>query len=166
MRDKIWKEMQQVKFGIDYITNYLDFQKKMKQIFEISTLLFSTSGVFSWVVWKSGMYSQFALVAITIIQLLKLVESKILLNSDKIGKVSELKTLYIKYFNKLEKLWMESEKEDKDEQQVKEDFYILRDTDFINIEKLDDKLNIPNITYLKNKSETSMKKYLKNRFYN
>lgn len=166
MRDKLWKEMQQIKFGIDYVTKYLDYQKRIKKSFDLLTLLFSSSGIFSWVIWKSEVYSQIALIAITIIQLLKLVESKLLLSSENIKEVSELKTLHIKYFNKLEKLWVEFDNKEKDEKQVREDFFNFKNTDFISIEKMDDKLNIPNIKFLKNKSTSSMETYLKNQYYN
>lgn len=160
MREKVWYEMIRVKYGEVYLSLYLDFQKDLKRYIKIATLVFSGSGVFGWVFWEP--LAWIACIIIAIIQLISLIENQIVRSETELEEISVLRSMYLKYLTKLEKLWYDCENSIEKEKKIKKLFFTLKDTDFVSIEKLDDKLNIKHWTKLKNKADTRTREYFNN----
>lgn len=140
MRDVIWYELVQIKFGEKYLALYLSLQHKLKKTFKIFILIFSGSGILGWQLWQP--IAWIALVLIAIIQLLSLIENQIIRSDDQIVEIAKLRELYLKYFHKLEKLWIEFDNEEINDSVAKEQFFEFRKADLEPLEALDNKIGI------------------------
>ncbi|PIB23748.1 hypothetical protein BFP77_15670 [Maribacter sp. 4U21] len=160
MRSKVWYEMMQIKYGEVYLSLYLDFQKDLKRYIKIATLVFSGSGVFGWAFWEP--LAWFACIIIALIQLIGLIENQIVRSDSELEEISVLRSMYLKYLNKLEELWYDCENDYKKEKKIKKVFFSLRETDFAAIERLDDKLNIKHWKRLKSKADIRTREYFNN----
>ena len=160
MRNKIWYNMLQIKYGEIYLSLYLDFQKDLKRYIKIATLVFSGSGVFGWAFWEP--LAWIACIVIAIIQLIGLIENQIVRSDAELEEISVLRSMYLKYLTKLEELWYDCENGSKKEKKIKNSYFSLRETDFLAIESLDDKLNIKHWKGLKNKADIRTREYFNN----
>jgi hypothetical protein len=157
MRDKIWYEMFHIKFGDSYLANYLNRQKTKRKWFKIFTLVFSTSGILGWTVWKYAPIIACGLIAV--MQIVTLIENQIIPSDQDIEDVAGLRNKYISYFNKLEKLWIDFENNRVDEKEAGEQFYKLREIG-ADIEATDNKLHIDGqIKTIYKVAETETKNY-------
>jgi len=71
---------------------------------------------------------------VAIVQLFHLVENQIILSESDITKIAQLRTLYLKQSNKIEKLWIDYNADRMDEGQVSNAFFKLRE--FVSISAL------------------------------
>lgn len=126
MREKIWYEMAGAKYSEVYIAFFLDRQKSRRNWIKILTLIFSTSGVFGWQIWNEGYFAMVSCVVVAFIQIISLIENHIVLNDADFNQISEVRTLYIDYFNKVEYLYIQVENNFIDEKTAMEKFYELR----------------------------------------
>jgi hypothetical protein len=157
MRSKVWYEMTHIKFGEVYLSLYLDFQKDLKRYIKIGTLIFSGSGVFGWAFWEP--LAWIACLVIAVIQLIALIENHVVRSDAELEEISALRSMYLYYLTKLEELWYECDNDTKEEMKVKEDFFFLKNTDYVSIEKLDDKLNIKHWKKLQDKADIKTREY-------
>ncbi len=157
MRNKIWYELVQVKFGEKYLGLYLNYQYQLRKRIKIFTLIFSGSGIFGWKLWEP--IAWIALVLITIIQVVSLIENQIVKNDKEILKIAELRELYLKYFNKLEKLWVDYGALTIDEKEATRLFFEYR-TNNQEVEALDNELGIMPVNKLKLIADKETRQYL------
>ena len=163
MRERIWHEMIQAKFGETYLAHYLQRQKQFRKWFKIVTILFSASGIFSWAIWKNGIFSMISCIAIAVVNLIGLIENQIVQSDTDFTGIADLRNLYITHLNKLEKLWTDLNLKIIDEKQAKEIFYELREYSR-EIEALDNKIFIASYKHLKGKTDSETRNYFKNNF--
>lgn len=155
--------MVHAKYQEIYLAYYISKQKSFKKWVKIMTLIFSTSGIFSWAIWNSGVLALIALIAISLIQLVDLIKNELTTSEEEMEALGDFRNKHVIYFNKLEKLWVEFENEEIQEQKVKNKFYELRNLKE-EIEALDNKLHLRNTKSLKNKTEIETEEYL-NQFH-
>ena len=134
--------MMHTKFGDNYLALYISRQRTIRKWYSVFMLIFSTGGVFGWTIWEAIPIIACGLIAI--MQLVRLVENQFILTDNDLDKIAELRNKYIRYFNKLEKLWIEFETDRLTEQQTTEQFYKLRQIN-ADIEAADNKLHIRKI---------------------
>jgi len=158
MRDKIWYEMTHTKMGDHYLSLYLNRQRAIKKYYTIFVLVFSVGGVFSWAFWSS-IPTVIACASMGLMQLIRLTENQFLLTDNDISKVGDLRSLFISYFNELEKLWVDSESGRITDEKVSEEFYLLRKMG-AEIEASDNKLHIKDIKTLREKADIQTRNYL------
>lgn len=140
MIEKIWYEMLHTKLGDNYLAGYISKQKRIKKWFKIFTLIFSTGGVLGWPIWEY--VPVIACVLIAAMQLVTLLENQIIPSDQDIEDIARLRNKYNNYFNKLEKLWMDFQSNNINEDAAKEQFYELRTLLGADLLATDDKLNI------------------------
>ncbi len=157
MNDKLWYEFVHTKYGDCYLSLYLSAQQNVRKRFKILTLLFSASGILGWPVWKGAPIVSCILVAI--VQLFHLIENQIILSEADIGKLAELRNLYLKQCNKLEKLWIDFHADRVTEEQVSESFFKFRE-EALKIEALDNRLNVKKRNKLMDKANMETNNYL------
>ena len=158
MTQKIWYEMLDIKYGETYLTRYLGFQRALKKIFNIFTLIISVSGILGWKYFENYTWIAFGLIAV--LQLFTLVENEIIRSNKEIEDIATLRMLYTKYFNKLEMLWTELRTERIKDNSALDRFFKLRKSDWEKIEELDTKLNIKQYKRLMEKSETETNTFI------
>ena len=126
MQTKIWYEFVHYKHGDDYLVLYMKRLKTVRKTVNISTLAFSTSGIFSWSFWIYLPVITSGLTAL--IQLFRLVENQIIPSDKDIEQVAKLRDLYFDHANKLEKLFIDCRNEKINEKQATDMFFKLRES--------------------------------------
>ncbi|MFA7380771.1 MAG: hypothetical protein WC150_09930 [Bacteroidia bacterium] len=158
MKDKIWYEFLHTKHGDDYLVLYLGRLKRTRKIINILTIVFSTTGIFSWKIWlylpsvTSGV--------IALIQIFKLLENQFVVTDKDIEQVSILRNMYFEHWNNVEKLWIEYQSKEITEKQATARFFALRKF-AKSIEALDTKLSIQTISTLQDKADMRTNDYIK-----
>ena len=159
MDEKLWYEFVHTKYGDCYLSLYLSRQNSIRKWVKILTLIFSTSGILGWRIWKQPEVTEVSCILIAIVQLFHLIENQIVRSDSEIAKIIELRALYFKQCNKLEQLWIEFRAGRLDEKPVADEFFKLRD-EAAKIEKLDDNLNIKQRKKLMNKAHKQTINYI------
>lgn len=159
MEDKLWYEFVHTKYGDCYLSHYLSAQQNNRKWVKILTLVFSTGGVLGWRIWKQPEFTEISCILIAVVQLFHLIENQIILSDADIAKIAELRTLYLKHCNKLEKLWVDFKAERLTDLQVSDTFFKLRE-EALKMEELDNKLNVKKRKGLMNKANTEVNAYL------
>lgn len=159
MANKIWYETVNMKYGEIYLSKYLGLQRTLKKSFQILTLVVSLSGILGWKYFEDYVWIAFILIAL--VQLLLLIENQIIRSDKEIEDISNLRMMYTKYFNKLERLWTKYQYGQIKEKKALDEYFELRQSDWEKIEELDCKLNIKRYRKLMNNTETETNHYLK-----
>ncbi|MEP2771659.1 MAG: hypothetical protein ABJH05_05900 [Fulvivirga sp.] len=158
IRNKIWYELVNIKYGECYLSKYLGFQRTLSKSFKLITLLLSVSGILGWKYFED--YAWIAFILIAIMQLLTLIENTLIRSDKEIEGIAALKMNYTRYFNKLEQLWTDLQNDRLAEDSASDHFFELRKTDWEQIEVLDAQLNIKKYRILMNKTDIDTTYYL------
>ncbi|MBK6265248.1 hypothetical protein JKA74_09370 [Marivirga sp. S37H4] len=158
MTNKIWYEMTNIKYGEIYLTKYLGLQRTLKKVFQILTLIVSLSGILGWKYFEDYVWIAFILIAI--VQLLLLIENQIIRSDKEIEEISNLRMMYTRYFNKLERLWTKYHYDQIKDNKAMDKYFELRQSDWENIEELDCKLSIKRYKKLIEHTEIETNHYL------
>ncbi len=124
MRERIWNELVQAKFNIEFSTLYAERQRLHLRRFNILVLFFSTGGVMGWKFWDT--LPLLSCVIIAVISLVRLLQPHIIMNEKQIGNLDNISKFYFNYYNKLEKLWYDSEHETINFEKTKKLFFIIK----------------------------------------
>lgn len=145
MRNKVWYELLQARHSIEYCTLYCGFMRDCNKWFNAVVLVFSTSGIFGWAIWKS--YPVIACILIAIMQLLKLILPNFIFSDKEFKQLDEIQEFYYSLALKLDKLWHELNTDKIDEDSATQQYYILKEQEQGVIRKLNE-LNIRNYHWL------------------
>ncbi len=151
------------KYGEIYLTKYLSVQRTLKKSFAIMTLVISVSGVLGWKYFEN--YTWLAFILISIMQLVLLIENQLIRSDKEIEEISDLRLMYTRYFNKLERLWTELHYKKINEETAIDRYFKLRKSDWEKIEELDCKLDIKRYKRLMNITEIETNQYI-NKYHN
>jgi uncharacterized membrane protein len=149
--------MVQIKFGEIYLALYISLQYRIKKYFKIAILVFSGSGIFGWKLWQP--IAWIVLILIAIVQILSLIENHIIRSDKEVSDIGKLRELYLKYFNKLEKLWVDYNSTEITETEASRLFFEYRRNDYQSIETLDNKLGIKRWRKLVNFADSETRQY-------
>lgn len=155
--------MVNIKYGERYLTWYLSLQRKLKKGFQIMTLIVSVSGILGWKYFES--YAWIAFILIVIMQLLLLIENQLIRSDKEIEDISNLRMMYTRYFNKLERLWTEYYYDRIEKNKTIDIFFEYRSTDWEKIEELDSKINVKRYKGLMRRTEIETIDYI-NKYHN
>ena len=164
MSNNIWSELNDIKYGEIYLTKYLSFQKSLKKTFNILTLVLSVSGIFGWKYFEE--YAWIAFFLIAIMQLFSLIENQLIRTDNEIDDILRLRMLYSKYFNQIERIWMMVESDQISQKESIAKFLDLRDSDWLVLEELDNKLDIKQWGFIESKTQIETNIYIKKHHYN
>jgi hypothetical protein len=127
MRTRLWTEVKQAKFNSIYINLYEKRQRNLLKWYNVIILLFSTSGILGWNIWDP--YSVIICTIISIMSLIKLLQSQFLMSETQLSKFDSISGFYTNYYNRLERLWYDYESSIINEEQMKVKFYELVDSE-------------------------------------
>ena len=164
MRNNLWYEMAQTRYGSEYLALFLDCQKRRKKCFQISIILLSTGGIMGWKIWEYA--PQIACGISAAAELFQLIGNQYILKNENLDQLSILRIKYLQYSNHLEKLWLEFEQGNRNEIEVKKIYYDFKDKEYIEIQKIENNLDIPHIEELIKKTSRITKEYLTTHFIN
>jgi hypothetical protein len=159
MREQIWYELLNIKYGEFYLSKYISFHQQCRKYVNVITLIISLSGVLGWKFFEG--YVWVALALISVLQLFLLIESQLIHSEKEIEQFLSLRSMYTKYSTKLEKLWYEFYRDQIKESDASKIFFEYKVTDWEPIEELDSKLNTRQFKFLEKISRREMDLYLK-----
>jgi hypothetical protein len=164
----IWYEMVHAKYWEQYLSDYSGYKIDYRKWSNIIILLFSTIGASSWAAWKllpeGNVWVPSIIFAITgVTQLISIFQKNVVADNGTLQSLYKLRTLYISYFNKLEKLFIELDSLKYSEKDLIQKYYELRETVYP-IEELKDALNINQMDKIDKKIMDRVNNYLEERF--
>lgn len=124
MRNRIWTELTQAKFNIEFSALYADQQRSFLRYFNIGVLVFSSGGVMGWKVWDNA--PVIACFLIAVISLARLIQPHIIMTDKQLSNLDSIHKFYIDYYNKLERLWYDFEHDTLDIETVKNRFFEIK----------------------------------------
>lgn len=124
MRDRIWNELTQAKFNSEFATLYAEKQRVYLRRFNVLILVFSGGGVMGWTFWKD--FPLASCIIIASVSLIRLLQPHLIMNDKQIGNLDNISKFYFNYYNKLEKLWYDSEYETVNFEKAKKLFFIIK----------------------------------------
>ena len=124
MRDRIWNELTQAKFNSEFATLYAEKQRVYLRRFNVLILVFSGGGVMGWTFWKD--FPLASCIIIASVSLIRLLQPHLIMNDKQIGNLDNISKFYFNYYNKLEKLWYDSEYETVNFEKTKKLFFIIK----------------------------------------
>lgn len=127
MRNRIWIELTQAKFYVEFTSLYCDRQRSILRYFNLGVLAFSTGGVMGWAFW--GNMPLVACCIISTISLLRLVQPQLIMSDKQIQNLDSIYKFYFDYYNKLERLWFDFEHGAIDSETAKAQFFEIKDSE-------------------------------------
>lgn len=169
-RDKIeelvWYELVHSKYWEQYLSEYIGVKIDWRKRYNIITVIASIFGISSWKGWElfDGVDVSFiSLVVIATTQILSAIKKDIIIDNETQKSIMSLRSKYILYFNKVERLFIEIEDKKITREKLIEKYYILRDS-VCELEELKDSLNINKLRKADKKGIKNTMTYLKNRY--
>lgn len=127
MRDRIWTELTQAKFNIEFAGLYADRQRSLLRYFNIFVLVFSSGGAMGWAFWDN--FPLIACVLIGAVSLLRHIQPQLIMTEKQIINLDTISKFYFNYYNNLEKLWYDNEDEQIDNQTLKTEFFKIKNSE-------------------------------------
>ena len=127
MRDRIWTELTQAKFNVEFAALYSNRQRTLLRYFNIFVLIFSTGGAMGWKYWDN--FPLVACILIGIVSLLRHLQPQLIMSESQIIKLDTISKFYFEFYNKLERLWYDSEDKSISPDQIKVEFFKIKDSE-------------------------------------
>lgn len=169
-RDKIeelvWHELLHAKYWEQYISDYTGSKIDWRKWYNIIAISLAIVGGSTWGAWKALDVEwitpvMFGLMGVA--QILSAIQKNVIIDNDTIQSLTKLRSSYISYFNKLERLFIKIEDKQLTKEQIEEEYFKLRETVYP-IEELKDSLNINQLKKIDKKVENRVIAYLKTRY--
>lgn len=161
MKNRIWFELFNAKFKEIYFGKVLGRKMEWYKWINICIIVLSFSGVITFE--KCPKYALFTLIITSGFLILNLLFQNIVPNERQINKMEEVVSFYFKYVNQIENLWVSYKRNLLTEDQLQEEFYILKATEQ-EIEKIQSSIISKNIKSIENKSYNEATIYINSIF--
>lgn len=163
IKDKIWYDLVDTKFGDEYLIHYISRQRSIRKLFKVTTIVLSAGGIFS--AFQSFKIPTIIFCSVTgVIQTLTTVENFLIHSEDDLDSLCSLRMKYYDRLHKLEILWHNIDNGKITEAEASDEFFELRKSSS-EIETLDNKLDIKQFKKLKTKANTQTNDYLNTYYY-
>lgn len=162
----VWDELIQAKSWEQYISEYTGHKIDWRKWVNIFSISLSVIGASTWGIWKAiniEWITPLLFILTGISQLVTAIQKDVIIDNKTITSLSDLRSMYIGYYNKLERLFLHVLEKDLSQQEIKNQFFDLRETIY-SIEELKDSLNIDKIKKVTRKVKEEMKIYLNGRW--
>lgn len=157
----VWNELVHAKYWEQTISKYSSVKKFWRNCVSAIILILSTMGAATYPIWSlspgSELITFILLVLISIGQLIMSITPFITLDDEALLSLSRLRCMYISYFNKIERLFLDIYECRISKKEAEEKYYKIRECVYP-IEKLKDSINIK---YLKRVDKHAMKETMK-----
>ena len=125
VRNKIWEEFKQAKAFVICIRRYNSLQRQLNCIYQIFIAVCAAVGTFSF--GFSDKIPFIALLSIAIVSLIKAIFPHILQTEQELCELDGIMDYYNSFMNKLEKFFYELDKEQKTEDEVMAELFMLKE---------------------------------------
>ena len=158
MRNRIWAELEQAKFSLEFSCLYAFRQRNYLRYFNTAVLVLSSSGAMSWKIWEY--LPTVACAIIALVSLFRLIQPNIIMSEKQICNLDKIHRFYSDYLNKLEMLWYDLENEVVDDLTAKTRFFELKNTEISLIDSTIDDTLRSKPKKLRQKAEHYTQQYL------
>lgn len=161
MRTKVWYALADAKLGVEYLTLYSLRIRKLRNRYKLAVILTAGIGAGLYKFWEPA-----SLVACILIfggEWITKLEKQIVMNDVDFIKFGDLKIRYVQLFNKLDRLITDIDDDCLSDDEVKKIYSEIQENK-IQIEKLDDELNIPQVKTLEEKAKDITRTFLNNHY--
>lgn len=139
MRNRIWTELEQAKFSLEFSCLYSLMQRNRLRYFNTFILILSSGGAMGWKIWDY--IPTIACGIIAIVSVIRLIQPNIIMSEKQICNLDKIHRFYSDYFNKLEMLWYDLENGVIDELSAKTRFFEIKNSEMVLIDStIDDNL--------------------------
>ena len=125
VRNKIWEEFKQAKANVICIRRYNSLQRQLNCIYQIFIAVCAAVGTFSF--GFSDKIPFIALLSIAIVSLVKAIFPQILQPEQELCELDGIMDYYNSFMNQLEKFFYELDKEQKTEDEVMAELFMLKE---------------------------------------
>lgn len=125
VRNKIWEELKQAKANVICIRRYNSLQRQLNCIYQIFIAVCAAVGTFSF--GFSERIPFIALFSIAFVSLVKAIFPQILQSEQELCELDGIMDYYNSFMNKLEEFFYELDKEQKTEDEVMAELFVLKD---------------------------------------
>ena len=163
MRTRIWNEITKLKHDIEYLRVYSRLQGHLARWINILILVFSSTGILGWSIWKDSNLAGIACGLTAAMTLVKMISPFFILSDKETKKLDNYYVQLAHLFDSLEKFWYEFEDELINETKITSEFYkfVQKGTEIH--DRFSD-LNVMHIKSLIRKSDTNTRDYFNNIF--
>lgn len=127
MRYRLWIELTQAKFNIEYANLYAERQRTLLRYSNIFVLVFSTGGIMGWAFWDN--IPLIACVVIGVVSLVRHIQPQLIMTEKQIYDLETISNFYISYYNKLERLWYDYDDGQIDYENLKAEFFKIKNSE-------------------------------------
>lgn len=124
MRNRIWNEVTDSKYYLEFTILYAERQRFYWRLYSIGILVFSTSGIFGWFLWDK--ISIIACIIISAVSLLRLIQPHFIHGEKEIANIDKIQKFYVGYNSKLEKLWLDYQNKKIKDDEANEMFFCIK----------------------------------------
>ncbi|WP_106831139.1 hypothetical protein [Parabacteroides pacaensis] len=167
IKELLWYELVHAKYWEQYISRYISHKIDWRKRFNIATVILSIVGASTWKLWAvpgiGAWASTIIFCLVALLQILSAVQKDIVVDNSTLQSLIKLRTMYIAYFNKLERLFIDVENKNLSPVDIENQYFSLRETVYP-IEELKDSLNIRELRDVKKGGEKEATKYLNSRY--
>ncbi|MFT4760273.1 MAG: hypothetical protein ACI9XO_004880 [Paraglaciecola sp.] len=137
MRDRIWNDLRNSIFYIEYLSLLIKKEKSKNKLIEFILLTTSIFGIAGWHKWVE--HSIIWTILLSLVITVRILKPKITTSAENIASYQALKTFYLDHYRDLENLWYKFENEKISERQAEKVFDKLNEAEriIIKIEKHD-----------------------------
>jgi len=163
MRNRLWYELEQVKFQEIYAAKLIGHYNFLLNFFNMVIAMFSSIGILGWKFWDN--IPLVACIIVFTISLLKLILPNIIPSEKQIGKYIKIASFYSDFLLKLEQIWFDFEEKRINEKELQDKFYELKKSE-LEIEKMINEIHKKPNRYIAKKAKKEKEIYFNNIFYN
>ncbi len=162
MRTIIWREMYYAKKNEEYIVLYLSFLRSTKKYIDFFILIFTSTGVISWISdnKESKIIMAFSLFTVGVLQVIEIIQTKFVASDEYIDNIRALKAKWTTYFDDLENILIDTKVNKINNTESANSFQKLKPFRQ-SIEDIDSDLKIWNIFFLNKKADLITTNFMK-----
>lgn len=162
----VWDEFVQSKSWEQYISDYTGSRMDWRKYYNVAAICLAIIGGSTWGVWKSinaEWVTPLIFGILGLSQLLSAVQKDVVINSEDLQSLMNLRVLYIKYTDKLERLYLHVNRGDISTIEIENQYFEIR-KDAPAIEELKDSLNIKSLKKLDKQVYDRVRSFLESRY--
>lgn len=162
----VWDEFAQAKSWEQYLSDYTGSRMDWRKYYNVMSICLAIIGGSTWGIWKSinaEWVTPLIFGILGLSQLLSAVQKDVIINSEDLQSLMNLRVLYIKYTDKLEKLYLQIDRGILSVTDIENQYFEIR-KDAPVIEELKDSLNIKSLKKLDEKVSQRVHSFLESRY--
>lgn len=129
VRNRIWEELKQSLVNMYCLERYIDRGRKRLRWFNTLIIILPTTGALGGGIFDNKWIAIISAIATALVAILKAVLPNLIQTEQELTELDRLLEFYARYKNQLERLWYETETEEKNEEDAIKQLFEIKDTE-------------------------------------